>query len=272
MADAMRKDIIPIEAANPGYTNIILCGGKDSLNLALLPWKNPVVVASAPPNYDLVKTFMTDNGLPFDVVDLRDDDTSLLDCEILTNCCRNNLEHCRWGPNLREILKDFDGKIIFWKGQAGDQIMTSKWKVYPFKHRPYGKILDIFKLSKGRGMYKFQKLLEKARITQRLLFGYLWHRTAMWQGAHMSMLRDLTGALVLSGYHGPAVQNVVSQVDWKNAVQMDTRPLIGRYLHGRPVLYPSTNPGPPLSKIRENLSGIEPFLKTLSSVDIPVSK
>ena len=87
----------------------------------------------------------------------------------------------------------------------------------------------------------------------------------MWQGAHMSMLRDLTDALVLSGYHGPAVQDVVSQVDWKNAVQMDIRPLIGRYLHGDPVLYPSTNPGPPLSKIRENLSGLVPFLKTLSS-------
>jgi len=215
---------------------------------------------------------MTDNGLTFDVVGLRDDDTSLLDCEILTNCCRNNLEHCRWGPNLRELSKTFDGKIIFWKGQAGDQIMTSKWKVYTFKHRPYGKILEIFRLSKGRGKYRFQKLLEKVGITQRLLFGYLWYRTAMWQGAHMSMLRDLTDALVLSGYHGPAVQDVVSRVDWKNAVQMDIRPLIGRYLHGSPVLYPSTNPGPPLSKIRENLSHLEPFLQTLSSVGIPASK
>jgi len=59
----------------------------------------------------------------------------------------------------------------------------------------------------------------------------------MWQGARMSMLRDLTDAMVLSGYHEPAVQDVVSQVDWKNAVQMDLRPLIGRYLHGSPGSY-----------------------------------
>ena len=85
----------------------------------------------------------------------------------------------------------------------------------------------------------------------------------MWQGAHMSMLRDLTDALVLSGYHGPAVKDVVSQVDWKIAVQEELRPLVGRYLHGGPVHYPSTNPGPPLSKIREDISHIEPFLKTL---------
>jgi len=91
----------------------------------------------------------------------------------------------------------------------------------------------------------------------------------MWQGAHMSMLRDLTGALVLSGYHGPAVQDVVSRVDWKNAVQKDIRPLIGHYLLGRSVQYPSSNPDPPLSKIRENLSDLELFLNILGSVGIP---
>jgi hypothetical protein len=270
LAKAMRQDIIPIEAAHAGYTNILLCSGKDSLNLSLLPWKNPVVVASAPPNYDLVKTFMADNGLPFDVVRLRDDDSSLLDCEILVNCCRNNLEHCRWGPHLRELSQSFNGKVIFWKGQAGRSMMSSHWKELPYTHPPYEKILDICKLFTRGRTYRLQYLLENATITQRLYLRSLWYRVAMWQGAHMSIIRQLTDALVLSGYHGPGVRRVIYHVDWKRAVQEDVRPRIGNYLHSGPVIYPATNPGPPLSRIREGMSHLEPFLKILRSAAIPV--
>jgi hypothetical protein len=269
-AEAMRQDIIPIEAAHPGYTNILLCSGKDSLNLSLLPWRNPVLIASAPPNYDLVKAFMIENGLPFDVVRLRDDDSSLLECEILVNCCRNNLEHCRWGPHLRELSQSFKGKVIFWKGQQGKPLMTDSWKANPYKYPPYGRILQICKLFRGRGSYRLQYFLEKTRLTQRLFCRVMWYKAAMWQGAHMSIIRQLTEALVLSGYHGPAVRGVVSEVDWKSTVHEDLRPRIGSYLFCGPVLYPSTNPGPPPSKIREGISHLEPFLKILRSVGIPV--
>jgi len=37
MAEAMIQDTATVEASHPGFTNIILCGGKDSLNLLLLP-------------------------------------------------------------------------------------------------------------------------------------------------------------------------------------------------------------------------------------------
>jgi hypothetical protein len=64
----MCADISLIKAGQPEFTNILLCGGKDSLSLSLLPWKNPVIVARAPPNYDLVRAFMADNYLSFDVI------------------------------------------------------------------------------------------------------------------------------------------------------------------------------------------------------------
>jgi hypothetical protein len=37
LAEAMKKDISIIEGVNPGFTNVILCGGKDSLNMLLVP-------------------------------------------------------------------------------------------------------------------------------------------------------------------------------------------------------------------------------------------
>ena len=85
----------------------------------------------------------------------------------------------------------------------------------------------------------------------------------------MSIIRQLTDALVLSGYHGPAVRGVVSEVDWKRTVHEDLRLSIGNYLHGGPIIYPATNPGPPPSRIRKGLSHLEPFLKILHSVGIP---
>ncbi len=92
----------------------------------------------------------------------------------------------------------------------------------------------------------------------------------MWQGAHMSIIRQLTNSLVLSGYHGRAVRRVVCQVDLNTAVQEDVRPIIGRYLHGSPVVYPTTNPGPPPSEIRKGISHIDAFVKMLSSCGVAI--
>src|SRR3989338_790595 len=38
IVEAMKKDVARIEAANPNYTNVILCGGKDSLNMLFFPF------------------------------------------------------------------------------------------------------------------------------------------------------------------------------------------------------------------------------------------
>ena len=103
---------------------------------------------------------------------------------------------------------------------------------------------------------------------QRFLFWSQWHRGAMWQGSHMSMIRHLTGALVLSADHGPATRRVLARVDLRRAVRQDVRPIVGWYLYGGPVRYPATNPGPPVSSIRRGLSQLAPFLDALKQAGI----
>jgi hypothetical protein len=271
IAAAMTKDAAAAESCNPGCTNIILCGGKDSLNLLLLPWNNPVLVASAPPNYELVCDFVRDNGLKFNVIKLEDRNDSLLEMELLLNCCQNDLIHFRWGYHLKELTGRLNRKSIIWKGQLGSMLFMTDWKVYtdpPYVEPPI--INRTFKWIGNRGKHTFNSWLQKSGVYQRITFRNLWRRGAMWQGTHMSFLRQLTDTLVLSGYHGSSVQEVVSKVDLNKAVQNDIRPLIGRYLHGGPVSYPAKNLTPPRSVIRQNASGLKPFLKALSSTDVRV--
>ena len=271
MGEAMRADAAAGEGANPGYTNVLLCSGKDSLNMLFLPWKNPVVVLSADPNFKLVKTFVEENGLKFDVVRLRDDDDSLLEREILVNCCRSNLAHYRWGHDLWRLAGSLGGKVIFWKGQLGGTVMTPFWKGYThLPHSGPGLLSTAFKSVGRHGEFRFNRLLEQSGLRQRMLFGNLWRRGAMWQGVHNSFIRQLTNSLVLSIYHGPAVQSVVSKVDLYRAVQQDVRPAVGSYLHGGPVRYPEKNPGPPPSEFRKGISHLDPFLKAFEATGLPV--
>ena len=115
----------------------------------------------------------------------------------------------------------------------------------------------------------FDVLARQTPIMQRYFYWSLWHRGAMWQGAHMSFIRDLTGIMCLSAYHGAAMRRVLSSVDLRRALPYDIRPLLGAYLAGAPIQCPSTNPGPALSAIREGISHLAPFLRTLKHVGIP---
>lgn len=272
IAEALHKDIARVEANHPDYTNVILCGGKDSLNLLLLPWENPVIVASAAPNYVLVKQFVLDHALPYDVIELKDDDRTLLPKEILINFCRNNLEHCRWGPALAKIARNLSGHLIFWKGQLGGQLMTERWLFYTNPpDSDWTSLKCVCSVWGGRGEYWARRNLKKWGITQRRTFHAYWDRGAMWQGAHISIIRQLTGALTLSAYHGPKMRCVVEQVDLNRSVPYDIRPLIGELLYGKPVQYPADNYGPPPSTIRHGQSHLQPFLDALKFVDIPVN-
>jgi len=78
----------------------------------------------------------------------------------------------------------------------------------------------------------------------------------------MSFLRDITGSLVVSAYHGPEVTKVIASLDFAKAVRRDLRARIGRNLYGDVVKYPEENPSPPLSAIRAGVSHLEPFLRT----------
>ncbi|MFO7903045.1 MAG: hypothetical protein ACQESR_16755 [Planctomycetota bacterium] len=125
IADGLKSDVAAVEKAFPQKTNVVLCGGKDSLNLLLLPWKNPTVAYSAAPNYQLVREFVIENGLDIEVAELRDEpEEYVLRAEILANCCQMDLSDCRWTAMLHEIGRGCRHGVIFWKGQLADTFLT----------------------------------------------------------------------------------------------------------------------------------------------------
>lgn len=273
MAEALTQDTASIEARHPDATNVVMCGGRDSLNLLLLPWKNPVLVASAPPNFELVRAFVEDNGLPFEVIALDDSSCDVLPVETLINCCRNDLFHCRWGDHLIRLAGPPNEERIFWKGQAANIFQTPYWRRY--YHSTHDQMIEGVSPVldwMGRAERRLDSFLGdwgcRVGLRQRGLHRALWFQSAMSLGSHMSLLRQLTGALFLSAYHGPATRAVIADVDLYRAVRDDVRPMVGEILHGKPVIYPETNPGPPPSEQRADSSHLQPFLEALAAADV----
>ena len=271
LATAMSEDSCAAERANPGTTNVVLCAGRDSLNLLLLPWRHATIALSAEPNYELVARFVAQNDLPYEVIRLRDDPQFDADAEILINCCRDNLVHCRWGAHLQEIAREFSDGVIFWKGQCGSPLQTLKWR----RGSEYGRLVPEFLTQGWKALgspfqWKIGALISRTRLIEMRFGAALWQRWAMWQGAHVGLLRELTGALVLSGYHGSATREVFRRVDYSRAIREDIRPRVGRYLAGRDIQYPATNPYPPISFHRQGLSRVELFLDRLQGLDVEI--
>lgn len=270
LATALRADVAQAEDRNPSATNIILCGGKDSLNLALLPWKNPVLIYSAPPNTPLVRDFVVQNCLDIEVRDLDDPvDQPTLAEEVLENCSRADLRHFRWTNRLRAIARQAHGPVIFWKGQLGDVLTTDYWKAYQYP--PNVAAYAVRKLYRDFGTQlpsHSQRLISRMLI--KALERALWRRGAGGQGTHVAFLRALTDNLVLSAYHGPNVQRVFSATALPQIEKRDIRPQIGALLHGREVIYPATNPGPALCEHRRDLHSIHLFSGALANAGLTV--
>jgi hypothetical protein len=258
LAAAMIADTELVEAAHPGVPHVILCGGKDSLNMLLLPWKAPVVALSAAPNYALVRRFIADNRLGIPCHELRDEDRSTLDLEVLYNTCLSELLHCRWSGELRALAADRQQRMILWQGQVAT-FLTPSWRAYIHYRDQVDRVVGYLESLVVRAALRLDvRTIPEAQ--QRRVSTNLWLRGAMMQGSHMALLRALCGCLVLSGYHGPAVQRVVSSVDLSSCVQRDIRPRVGRILLGRDVVYPLHNPGPPHSQFRSGRSTPEPWI------------
>lgn len=272
VANAMKEDACAIETMFPDYTILALVGGKDSMNMLLLPWKNPVIVASGEPNYPLVRTFLKKNGLNFEMIRLDDEKNLDLEKEILLNCCRLNLEHCRWTGHLDEISEHLEKKVVILKGQGGDNFFTDKWKknLYPAPDfHCTGKVNRLI----NRIIEKSVELRERHTIfydAQKLFFNNLWYEGAHWQGVHMSFLHEYTGVPVLSMYHNAHVMDVLTTTDFEKVVTSDIRKQIGEKIFGGPVYYPDTNPAPPVSAIRRGLCQTKPFLELIKKYNIKI--
>lgn len=266
LTEALKQDIARAEARHPGYTNVVLCGGKDSLNLLLLPWKNPVLVASAQPNTALVRQFVERNALPFEVVELADPyDADLHVVETALGLGRANLEHWRWGGGLRSIGENLGEKAVFWKGQLGDLYTTRKWRKIAYRpsfpekfvRAAYTRCLALVPIAGDRLV---------GQMLQPRFIHTNWLRGAALQGCHMDFIRELTGILPLSAFHGPAVRDVLERAVLSPLTRRDIRFDIGDRLFGRPVWYPEQNPAPPPSVQRHGLHDMAAVRESLAAL------
>jgi hypothetical protein len=272
IANAMKEDALFIEKMYPDHTILALVGGKDSLNMLLLPWKNQVLVASAEPNYPLVKEFLLNNNLKFDLIKLEDGTNFQPEKEILINCCRLNLEHCRWTGHLDQIAESLGKKVIILKGQWGDNLFTDKWRrndylppafhIIGLKNKIVAQIRDKEK--------KIKYSISPDEHMQAYFFKNLWYESAHWQGVHMSFLHEYLEVPVLSMYHNANVMRVITHTDFEKVVTSDLRKQIGETLINRSLFYPDTNPSPPNSIVRKGLSGTNYYLEMVRKINIRV--
>jgi hypothetical protein len=273
MTAAMIADTKAIEDLHPGGTNILLCGGRDSMNMVMLPWKNRTIVVSAPPNHTLVEEFVRGNDLDREVVRLDDPrDPDVLEDEILHNACRLNLEHARWGAHLRQLGQEHGPDTVFWKGQLLDLYASNKW--IAVSHPPTGPHVFLKKVYKRTG-HLLPAGLQRRVADQWLEPDFrrtLWLRGAAWQRAHVSLVRAITDRLVLSCYHGPRMTGVFRDVDLLLAATRDMRPEVGRRLLGREVFYPEANPSPPPSTFRRGLCRSSGFLQRLEDGGVAITR
>lgn len=270
LVHAIRLDMHKVEAHNPGYRNIVLCGGKDSLNLLLLDWQNPITAYSAEPNFPLVQEFVQRNRLEIKVQRLEDRyDPDLRQREIAEAFCQVDLRNWKWAPALKDISKSHEGRVVIWKGQVADLFLTDYWRSYTSSPNIIQKYLK-------KGYRKLARYTPTAMdflfqgMTWADLERSIWERAGVLQGAHMGFLRSICDCLVLSAYHGPAAQEVWSAIDFPKLGNKDLRPAIGRTLLGREVWYPEANPSPPASELRQGWQNVDNFVDAVHSFGVSI--
>ncbi|MFT6773577.1 MAG: hypothetical protein ACJA1L_001287 [Paracoccaceae bacterium] len=268
MAEAMSEDIDEVCANNPGKTHVILCGGKDSLNILLADWKAPVVAYSAEPNFPLVRQFVADNGIDIEVRRLDDIDPGEgLIREIAEAACLVDLLNWKWTAHLKQISADLDHQVVFWKGQVADAFFTNYWRSYTSsRSEPYKFFKKAYRKIAKTAPGLVDPFFAKRAIAD--MQQAVWERAAVGQGAHLGFLRSICNALFLSVYHGPRAYDVMRRINFRALSHEDIRPAIGAALLGREVRYPAENPAPPPSGFRTGLRDVDQFAAALARLGI----
>jgi len=218
----VRKHINAIEKEFPDYTHVVLAGGKDSLLILLADKINNERwnVFSSEPNMPLVRQWLTDNNVAVNRLyehDGRNEETETdLSNKIVAGDLFSNPRHMRWLPTLKKIGHAVGGKCFFWAGTMGNTLLV-------FSRNYHRGSIDHF--------YKTQ-----------------FSRGAAWQGNSHQVHKNFTGFSLLSPYHSQELwENVFFRYDHSGlCAGTDFRDKIGEALAGRTVIWPGSNPSPPL--------------------------
>lgn len=211
-----------IENEFPDYNHVVLTGGKDSQLILLAPkvhdsrWN----VFSSEPNAPLVKRWVSDNGILINRIyehDGKNEETGAdLSAKIVAGDLYSNPRHMRWLPTLKRIGAELGGKCFFWAGTLGDTLMAF--------HKSYhrGTLNDFYAMQFARG--------------------------ASWQGNAHQVHKNFTGFACLSPYHSKEIwDNVFFRYDYESlSAGSDLRGKVGEALAGRTIIWPDSNPSPPL--------------------------
>lgn len=220
VARYVQQFIARVEEEYPDHHHVVLTGGKDSELIWLADKRDREKwhAASSPPNYSLNEEFLVTNDVPHSsLIELRERNTESAEetrRKILASDLRADIRHLRWRPQLETIANRFDRKVIFWSGTVGCTLHS---------YHPY-----------------------YAGGDRAAFFEAQFTRSANFQATAHQTVKNYTGCAKLSPYHSPEIwENVYRHYD-PSQIQTgaDFRTEIGRELYGRPIEWPSTNPGP----------------------------
>lgn len=264
LAESIERGVRNFEERFRDAHHFIMVGGKDSLNLLLLPWQCPVTAISADPNYPLVKKFIEENRLDMKVIRL-EDSAPRPDLEMLHNFGRLDLEHVRWLTHLQQFV-DSHPCPVFWSGLVMDIVLKQDWRRIVRRHTgPFTRPVQSLARNKAGN----SRLLPLGPGYRLRLANEISTRCALTQGSWASTCQSLFDCHVLSPYHLPEVLPAMSHWDILG-VDRDWRPDLGAIWLGRPVIYPSSNPSPPNSTIRQPLNSATEFLRVVEESGIKI--
>jgi hypothetical protein len=217
----LRTFIRDMEMRFPEHHHVVLTGGMDGQLIIVAPKVNPRMwnVFSAEPNFGIIRDWLQSNQLAIDQLirhdNLNDETANDFERKIVCGDLYCNPGDIRWLPALEKIAQGFGGKCIFWSGTLGELCRY----YYPYNKTHFGH--DYFQ--------------------------YHFTRAAFWQGTCHQTIKNYTGCALLSPYHTESIwREVFSHLDPDShkVDDPDPRPQMGEMLAGRPLIWPTENPGP----------------------------
>ena len=227
-ADVLRDEIHAIERRFPDRRHIILVGGKDSQLICLVPKLNPDnwMIFSAQPNFPIVEDWVRANGIEVGALyehDGKNEETAdEFKRKLLCSDLYSSPVHIRYLPTLARISREIGADCMFWLGSM-----------------PRG--AAVFD---GRSHERQLGPRAADEFTSRF-FDYHLNQFPFWQGNIQQTYANYLQSPVFCPYYLPDfLAKVFFTLDPQRLESRDYRERLGELLHGHPVQWPTSNPGP----------------------------
>lgn len=227
-ANLLREEISDIESRFPDRKHIVLVGGKDSQLICLVPKLNPKnwYIFSAEPNFPIVRDWISENNIDIGGLFRHDgrNDESQDDFErkLICSDLYSSPVHIRYLPTLEKITQSLGSNCILWVGAMPRGASFFDGRVH---ERELGSRTDTDFSTR--------------------FFRYHLEQFPYWQGNITQTYANFLKQPVFCPYYMKRILNgVFAHLDPTALESRDYRSEIGERLAGKPVVWPSANPGP----------------------------